>query len=414
MEANTLGNRSDYVFKEGARYPALFYRYAGIWYKSVFEKSILDRLFLVRIGVVCIGLLNIYLAFKIGKEVTENTYMSWCLAILVALQPMMTFVMSGVNSDSLHNLLFSGILLYCLRFIKYKHSADSFFYIGLFFVLDILTKPQAYIAIPIIAVACVIRMLYQREVKSTLSYVLPLFVVGIGFLYFTKNPLMMNFIEKGKIPYLSSEIHPEAPGFGDYAKYSLERLVQQNIVWFWGVFKWLGVVLPKPFWWIANRLILISVIGLMVGFFKNYTKQQKVFLSFLALSAIIYAGAIFVFDWMYIRSHGVQVAVQARYYFPVFTALMALLYMGLLGFSASERYRRVVSQALVSFFIVLQLGGIYTIAKSYYDLSSVGSLFTQASQYKPLFAKGATWWIWSTMYLAGLGVILRQTFKKTD
>lgn len=414
LEANTAFNRSSYLFKEGARYPALFYKYAGIFYKSVYEKSILDRLFMVRVGVVILGILNVYLAFKIGQEITGVKYLSWCLAMLVALQPMMTFVMSGVNSDALHNCLFSGILLYCLRFIKHKHAADSLFYIGIFFILDLITKPQAYIALPIIAIACIFRMLYQQEIKSTLSYILPILLIGVGYLYVSKNALLMDFMNKGKIPYIKEDIHPEAPAFMTYAKYSLERLVQQNIVWFWGVFKWLGVVLPKPFWWFANRIILVSVVGLGIGFFKNYTKEQKIFLSFLALSVVTYIGAIFMFDWMYIRSHGVQVAVQARYYFPVFTALMSLLYMGLLGFSSNQKYRRKASQALMIFFIILQFGGIYTIAKYYYDLSTIKILFLQASQYKPLFVKGATWWLWCCMYLAGMGSIIRLTFKKSD
>lgn len=414
LEANNPDMRSNYVFREAAKYPILYYSSASLIYQTVEGGSIFDRLFAVRFFSVLIGVLNVWAAYKIASEIFGDGQYAKIVALMVGLQPMMTFVMSGVNSDVLHNLLFSLILLFCLRIIKHYHYGDSLFYVLVFLTLDFFTKPQAYIGVPLVFLALMARAIYHREIIRTLKTFIILSVIGLGIGYYLKNPQIVGLISHGSIPFINPSIHPQAPGFLDYARYSLDRLIHQNIVWYWGVFKWLGVVLPKPFWWIANRLVIVSLIGLIVGFVKNFTPEQKIKLFFLGTGSALYILAIFMFDWFYIRSHGVQVAVQARYYFPMLTAHMTLLLAGIMGFTSNNKIQMYSSKLILGFFILLQLAGIYTIAKSYFDLSSIQSLFIQASQYKPLFAKGGMWWIWSTVYALGIGYAAYQVIKKQD
>ena len=58
---------------------------------------------------------------------------------------MLTFVHSGITSDTLFNLLFSGFLLICLRLLR---RGLNFFDLALIFIIIFLsfqTKPQANI-----------------------------------------------------------------------------------------------------------------------------------------------------------------------------------------------------------------------------------------------------------------------------
>ena len=411
LRLNTVSDRGLYHFKEGARYPIFYYWYSAIAYRLVGQQSVFDRLFAARLATVLLGVFTIITAYKIGEEIFTHEYQARSIAFLAVLQPMMTFVSSGVNSDVLHNLLFSLIILYCLRLIKHKPILETGIYLGVTVMLDFATKPQAYVALPIILLAFIIRAWYQKEIISSLKTLMVLLLIGVAMGLYVRDPRLIILFQTGKIPYLQTIIHPNAPLFWDYVRYSLDRLIHQNIVWYWGVFKWLGVVLPRPWWWVANRLVLVSIVGLLFGYFKNFSRSQKYSISFLLLSSGLYIFAIFWFDWTFVRANAIQVAVQARYYFPMLVAHLTILYAGLMGFFTSEKYRILVTKILIVFFIGLQLAGIYTIAKSYYDLSSIHTLFIQASQYKPLFAKGIMWWIWGGLYLVGLGNILYQTMR---
>jgi len=93
---------------------------------------------------------------------------------------------------------------------------------------------------------------------------------------------------------------------------------------------------------------------------------------------------------------------------------MALLIYGITGFSKKKKYNNIIRKLLIVFFVSLQLAGIYTIAKSYYDISNINTLFIQASQYKPIFAKGYVWIIWVITYLLSLGSILLINLKNQN
>lgn len=416
LDNNNARSRSTYRIKEAARYPFLYYAYESIFYSLVSNNSIFIRLFLTRIGSVLLGVVNVWVAVKIGEELFNKKKDAILLGSLVALQPMMTFVMSGVNSDVLHNLLFSFIILFLIRFIKYDFVGDVAFYLGLFIGLDFLTKPQAYIAIPLIIVAFLIRVIQKKQVKSSIRSMLLLGVVAIILGFATQKGNFIRFIKTGTIPYLGSiKIHPDAPTFIEHAKYSLNRLVKQNIVWYWGVFKWLGVVLPRIFWQIANRIVGFSVIGLIVGIIRKKFKKETIYqILLLSVISISYVLIIFWHDWRVVLESNRKIGIQARYYLPTFTAHMALLIFGITGFFKKKKYNNIIRKILIVFFVSLQLAGIYTIAKSYYDISSINTLFIQASQYKPIFAKGYVWIIWVTTYLISLGNILYINLKNQE
>ena len=110
LDSNNRVDRLTYQKREAAQYPFLYYAFSSIFYFLVAQFSIFTRLFFVRIGSVILGVANIYVAYKIGKEIFRKESNAMAIAILTLLQPMMSFAMSGVNSDVLHNLLFSLII----------------------------------------------------------------------------------------------------------------------------------------------------------------------------------------------------------------------------------------------------------------------------------------------------------------
>ena len=121
--------------------------------------------------------------------------------------------------------------------------------------------------------------------------------------------------------------------------------------------------------------------------------------------------AIFWFDWQYAKGVGYSIGVQARYYYPVIAAHLILMLYGLTSFGWSKKVSNLIRQGLLLFFVGLQLAGIYTLITSYYDLWPLSTLITQASQYKPIFAKGAWWYLWITLYMTSLTLVTYHGLK---
>jgi len=186
-------------------------------------------------------------------------------------------------------------------------------------------------------------------------------------------------------------------------------------VWYWGVFKWLGVVLPPIYWRIANRVVLISVVGIGVFFWRIFKKRSTIadpytIIYFLA-SSILYALIIFWYDWQHTKITGYSLGIQARYFFPTIVAHMALLMTGIISLGWTPKLRKWLRLLLVVLFLWLQLGGIWRIISIYYPAISLEGIIIQASQYKPDFAKGNWWYLWGSIYLLSLYYLVRNTLS---
>ncbi len=396
---NTEELRSNYVAKEAADYPRLYYDYVGLWDKLFWGSDIFIRATIMRVSNILLAALTAYVVYKIGLLVFASAPRARTLALLVMLQPMYSFLSAGVNSDNLHNLLFSIIILLGLQIIKSGMNLKTFS-LSLFVVwLDMITKPQGYIAVPILITAYLIKIVSDRKWKQ-LAYIV---AGGLAFTTLIMSPIN---------PYLDWINKPNIHNANlvEFLRFSLNKLVAQNIVWYWGVFKWLGVVLPPMYWQVANRLVMFSGLGLILYFWKSFKHKKIVtsspFTIFLILSTVIYVGAIYYFDWQYNKAVGYSLGVQARYFFPTISAQMSLLMIGILSFGHNKIVRTWLRKGLVVFIVWMQLGGIWRLLGSYYDLSNFNNFMTQISQYKPDFLKGDWWYLWILIYLSSVGAIL--------
>jgi hypothetical protein len=336
-----------------------------------------------------------FVVWRTGLVLFKKRSLARALTIMVMLQPMFSFLSAGVNSDNLHNLLFASVILSGLTIIESGISLPLILATVGVVALDIYTKPQGFVAIPVLGLAILIHVIRRKEWKATLWIIGLVLVVAAATVSQWKKYFGLIFTPNYK-----------QASFLDYVSHSRTVLLQQNVVWFWGVFKWLGVVLPPIYWRVANRVVLLSIFGIIVYFWKVW-KKKKIFVepysvSYMLLTVIIYAVSIFWFDWQYTKSLGFSIGVQARYFFPVITAMFGLMLTGITSLGWAPRIRRYLSNALVILFISLQLGGVWRLISSYYDVSSLQSFMIQVSQYKPFFAKGSWWYLWGTLYLVSL------------
>ena len=408
---NTTVNRTTYHTFQAAIYPPLYYILTLPLYHLVAHQDILTRLFVSRLSSVILTSFTIVIAYLAGYAIYRTRRGALTIALLTLFYPMTTYIGSGVNSDNLHNLLFGIATLAGIKVIDEGWSPRLALGIGTLIGLDLLTKPQAYILFPIFVLATIIRWkwLEWRSILSAIFYVLvPVFLLA-GW---QEIPKFM-----GSNPYLiATSAYTGLVNFRIFIASYLHTHVTEMPVWYWGVFKWFGVVLPRPWWWIGTRLIAVSCVGIFVEFSRNLLVRKLSRISrlaiFMLIANLLYAVALLWFDWQFYEKNGRSLGLQARYYMPLLISQMSLLYMGIMNLGWRDKVKGWFRTALIFFFLGLQLTSVYVQLKSYYDLAPLSTFINQLSQYKPWFAKVSYWYLWFPLYLSGIAYLMLIALKK--
>jgi hypothetical protein len=284
------------------------------------------------------------------------------------------------------------------------------------------TKPQVVFAIPIILgllVLLIIKSSSRNNLFNKKNWPLGIgLFIGLvltGFFYY----LSRNFA----FPLQSflGNLYSFAPGgrevtnesFLLFLKDSLKHTYAETLPWYWGVFDWLGVTLPH----LANRLInytlILSLIGLIFKFYRDF--KERIFdykVIFLLLISVIYYLAIIYYNYIFYLAHGFSFGLQGRYFFPTLVAHMALIIVGLTTIFNIIRvnFNKTLIKSLALLMIILNFVALGVLIKTYYSTADLNTLTLQISQNKPAMFKGFMIWIWFTLYLYFLGFFLWRYF----
>lgn len=404
LSLNNSTNRQTYNGSEAAKYPPLYYQFISSFTRLVDKHDILTRLFVTRLGnLVIVGLIAI-VAYQIGIMVFGQNIYALTLLGITMLQPMFSFVNAGVNSDNLHNLLFTLVIYFGLRLIKCQLKLYDLLGLTMVIALDIYTKPQGFIAIIIGGFAVMLAVVRWRKWQMLWAALL---IAAIT--------IIVSAGEWDAYKGLFNVNNTHGISLLEYLRFSVNKLVAQNAVWYWGVFKWLGVVLPPIYWRIANRVVLLSVIGIMIYYYKVIKKSKTIAdpysIFFVLCTSLIYALTIFWFDYQHTKLNGYSLGIQARYFFPTIIAHMTVLLTGFTAWGWGTKSRSWLRSLLVVLFTLLQLGAIWHIVTIYYPGQNLGELIAQISQYKPLFIKGSWVYLWGVLYFTSVGYLLFRLLR---
>lgn len=395
--------KNTFVHSESTRYPVLYYIPATVIYKFFYNQDIFTRIFFIRIWSLIIFLGTVYSTYKLGELIRpKEKLFSYILAILVGFQPMMMFANIGVSSDSLGNLLFTLFLLSGVRIIIKGVRPKNIIFLVITTVLSIYTKPQFIIVLPIIFLLYLISGFQQIKNKKYFiltSIGLLIFILFILFqLRSGPSSIIIVFQNKLNLANLARFT----------ATYTLPHTIKEVMPWYWGIYDWLGVTYSRVVHRIINRIVFLALIGCLLSiksiFYTSFwRKKENQALLFLFTTSFLFFIAISFYDWLSWYSSGYQLGVQGRYFFPVISIHMIILLLGweklLLLFM--PKLRSFGLKVFGMSMMVLNLIGIWTISKTYYDLSSLAKFISQASQYKPWFIKGIF-----LVYLFGISVIV--------
>ena len=421
-------SRLTLVKNEATRYPPLFYTISAVFYSAVYPLSIIERIFFTRLASVLMGVATVWFAYKIAELIfPKQKLAALTVAMFVSFQPMFSFLSASINSDNLMNLLFTWFLYICVTAIVFqKLTKKTIVALTLVIFAGFLTKPHFVIVLPLVLILPLflwrgLKSQFKRD-KSSLA----LFGISVAALILFRLGDILTPIFKGQnISFseisLRSLVNPRKDvGLLEYFIWTTRHTIAEVIPWYWGVFNWLGVVLPRTVNRVINRVMVLASVGVLIWLWKNrqirkWRSRQKA-LVFLTASSGIFFLILFLWDWLFIRGSGYSFGMQGRYYFPTIVAHMMLLFLGLV-FVLPDRFRKVRSLWIKGWglsMILLNFIGLHTVTTAYYQLTPLTTFFNQVSQYKPLIFKFPWIILWATLYIITLGKFLVRFISYAD
>jgi 4-amino-4-deoxy-L-arabinose transferase-like glycosyltransferase len=412
---NTPENRKTYTIHQAALYPPLYYYLVLPFYTVVAKANIVTRLFVTRLPSVAITMLTVAAAYFFGLSVSGKNSFAATLAFMVLYFPMTGYIGGGINSDNLHNLIYTLALTQAVLLIMHGWEVKKSIGIGCLIGLDLMTKPQGYILIPTFLLAVVLRG-HIGEWRTWFRHALYILVPILIFAGWQEIPkFILGSDAVGATAYTARVVaYGGWNNFRSFMAMSIHTTVSEMIVWYWGVFKWFGVLMPRIWWWTANRLVGLAVIGFLVSIYRDWKARRLSMINRIAIFSIganaIYMAALFWFDWQFYQEYGRSLGLQPRYYMPLLVTQMFLLLHGILSLGWNAKVRQVIRYVVIFFFLGLQLASVWTQLTSYYDFSSWHIFLEQLSQYKPIYAKGGWWYLWLGAYILGIITTTYLTF----
>ena len=401
-------SRTNFIKTEATNYPPLFYLLSAAGYILTSPTNLFVRVFATRMVSVLLSGAFVCLGWKLANLVfPKQKALALALALSLAFHPMLSFVSAGINNDNLLNLLGLFVVYLAASWITKGPSVKISLLLLLSSVLGLLTKP---LIIPVLFGFGLVYLhewfVTRRHFKRQLRLSWPLVAItalAIAYLLFT-------FAGTGRIRYWPSTNAASTTTLFDYLQAQLPRYYRETLVWYWGVFTWLGVILPLNLVRIIKVIMAISAFGLVRLFLTNKPIVPKSLVAAFIIITLSYIALLTLWDFSLVRSLGFSHGLQGRYFFPVIGAHLALL---VTGFSSAfpKRFLIRAAQFLGVFMIFSHLVSLYTLAHSYYSLTNLNIFLIQASQYKPFFLKSPLALVIILTYLLTLAVLIKQSLK---
>ena len=398
-----------FVRTESSRYALPYYLVGAFLYRLSYYSNLFTRVFIVRFWSIFLFLGTILITYRLGKLIFSKDEVSTSvLTILVGFQPMMVFANVGVTSDALANFIFTLWLFLSARVIIENFNIKNVIYLMFITTLAIYLKTQFIVVLPSFFILLFFIIIRQYFRRNNLLVVVSLLFTGLLFFYVfiyllsSYTGIFFQFLGNVNIYSL----------FKFSWEYTIPHTIREVLPWYWGIYDWLGVTYPRIVHRIINRIIFVSSLGLLLCIYKlvknkMWRERRTQAIIFLTFISLLYFIAISFYDWMSWYTQKYQLGVQGRYFFPVISIHMLLLLIGWRAlFPQKWRLKLWGTLLLGLLMIFLNLYGLYTVAKTYYDLSSLSTFIIQASQYKPWFLKGIYLCILILIYFMTITVFL--------
>jgi 4-amino-4-deoxy-L-arabinose transferase-like glycosyltransferase len=337
--------------------PPLYYLLAVPVY-GLFDGALLPlRLLSVGMG----ALLLVVVHWTVGELVPDRPFLALGTIAFMAFLPMHLAMTSAVNNDTLAELLLAITLLLAIRYLKSPAEGRRRLLVvaGVTTGLGLVTKSSVYVALPLVALAIVVREIWFEEaalvsiLKTAAGFVVPAFAFGLPW-------WLRNMAVYGGLDFLGLGRHDQVV-VGQLrttqfvAEHGLARLVRDCFTTsfhsFWGQFGWMGVLLDERLYQALAILSALAVVGLLVWLARVWRGLPALPAWQRAASGLlILSGLLTLVSYIWYNTQFVQ--HQGRYLFP---ALVPIGLAAALGWREGLRREQAMRLALATLVVALIL-----------------------------------------------------------
>ena len=329
----------------------LYYMIAAIPYRLIgYEQNLLVRMQVQRFFAVLVSSPIVIVAYLIARLLfPNNAPMRLTIPTLVAFHPQLTQMTAVISADGLFFVLYSLLIYLCLRVLRDGLDNKMGLLIGLTFAAAFLIKPTINGFVPLVAFVVIYDWWRRRGERWAIFWaalvmnavILPPAVwwmarswrINHDLFYF--NPVVEGhriiqnpFYDYGFLPHMF-----------DYYQSVWGGLF---VTW-WAHFGWVDTALPPWIYTFLRLLTVLAIVGLGWKLGRNWGKrptfsewQQGRRMApvgvwiFLALTLLVPAVLLQVYDLTFWWEYGIGRGLQGRYWLGTIVPMLAFFTLGLL------------------------------------------------------------------------------------
>lgn len=318
------------------------------WLAHFFPSS--WTVFLLRLPNVIIGVCILFLMYRFTQNLFHKNLFSYITTILVAAQPMFSFITAIVNSDALVMMMYLLVVYLGWRIMHEKKTHHVTWAVFIIIAaLAPLSKPHLGIAMILVAYVSYMKTKsWWIPVRNMILSSLPLIVW-----------VLYNSITYG-LQFIGYVVMNQKPTHGNLLMYPFAFIVEKQPIgiWmsFWGFFGWLNVAMPK---WIYI-LFFICVVLALIGWLRK--KQTFHTDRFLVGSVVLYILSIIGYDLQYYLLSQ-TLAIQGRYLAVCLPFLIWFIVKGVFRFPLQSKL--LALSFIMTTFIMGQIVMFVTLYRAY-------------------------------------------------
>ena len=317
--------------------PPLYYLLAAPVYALGRALGMQTPLLPLRLFSVVLGIALVAGGYAVVRRAwPARPILAWGTAAFMATLPMHVAMTGVMNNDVLAALVLTQVVWLLLWVGQRGWTAQRSVWIGLLLGLALLTKLQAYIAVPLVGLAWLwdAERLRRRSEPLGPSVQRALIVGGVALLlvlpwlarnvavYGLGDPLAMARHDQVVVGQLTTRELVGEIGIGAL----MQRLVQTTFQSFWGQFGWMGVLLPLRVYQALAALSALALLGIVDALPALRTawrdESQRYSLILLGAWGGFTAAGFIWYNLQYVQHQG-------RYLFPALVPLGLLFAVGI-------------------------------------------------------------------------------------
>lgn len=271
-----------------------------------------------RLLTALLSVVTVLFTYLAGYECTDNRYTGLLAASLLLCLPQFTFRGTNISNDALVATTCAIATYFLVRLIRRGFSWRTGVFAALSLGCAFLSKINAVIFVPVVAVVLLSSAANWRERLKRLSVLLVTLVCVLPWLIWNQVKYGDPVASKVMLTVVPSLVQKKSI-WSPYFRTTFPKVLLKSFI---GVFGWMNVYLPEVIYWTFYLAMLLAIAGLCRSVSTRRVGKSLVFA--LAMLPILAVASTAQLNLTFEQPQG-------RYLFPALSAVLILMAIGLEG-----------------------------------------------------------------------------------